>query len=329
MKKQKILSSNSLTPLIQKKKQKSTNRLQIFSSDDERQKLKKKKFLNIQNEEEYKNKIPVNGYCISNQISLQKINLKSQNLTLYKDLNEPDCKIFKNPKTQKNLFIFDFGVLIFWNFKNSEEKKTIKTLSKNLIKRLPNAEIEKDIMLCSKKISTTFKIENNTIHLSTNELKEKYAHSYAFAQSLKLDMFEQKLEKTIKKTETIPKQIALKGKINLSQEEVYKTIGNIFMLRSSVNLLSGLLDVPDYFWEQTALEEIYEESREYYDVEERICIINNRLDLIKELYDMMNDDLHNKHASNLEWIVIWLIVIEVLIEVFWNILIKDVFKLVG
>ena len=326
MKKREKLS-NALTPLIQKRNIKSINRLPIFSSDDERQKLKKKKFLNIKNEK-FENKITVNGYCISNAINFtSEINLEEENLFIFQELEETDCKIYKNNK--KYLFIFDFGVLIFWNFTSQSEKQIQKKLTKFLIKKLNQSEIEKDMMLCSKEIFQDFKIENNTICLSTNDIKEKYAHSYAFAQSLKIDMFEQKLEKTIKKTEQIPKQIAIKGKINLSQEEVYKTIGNIFMLRSSVNLLSGLLDVPDYFWEQAELEEIYAVSREYYDVEERICIINNRLDLIKELYDMLNDDLHNKHASNLEWIVIWLIVIEVLIEVIWNILIKDVFKLVS
>jgi uncharacterized Rmd1/YagE family protein len=63
-------------------------------------------------------------------------------------------------------------------------------------------------------------------------------------------------------------------------------------------------------------------------MDKRIEIINQRLDVIKELYDMLNEEMHNMHSSRLEWIVIWLIVIEVLIQVFWNMLIKDVLKLV-
>lgn len=43
---------------------------------------------------------------------------------------------------------------------------------------------------------------------------------------------------------------------------------------------------------------------------------------------MLNEEMHNKHASKQEWIVIWLIVIEVVIEVCWNIIIRDCLKLV-
>lgn len=69
-------------------------------------------------------------------------------------------------------------------------------------------------------------------------------------------------------------------------------------------------------------------GKEYYDIEKRIEITNQRLDIIKELYDMLTEEMHNKQSNRLEWIVIWLIIIEVVIEVFWNILLKDVLKLV-
>jgi uncharacterized Rmd1/YagE family protein len=38
---------------------------------------------------------------------------------------------------------------------------------------------------------------------------------------------------------------------------------------------------------------------------------------------MLNDEIHHQHENYLEWIVIILIVMEVLIEVIWNIIIKD------
>lgn len=49
-----------------------------------------------------------------------------------------------------------------------------------------------------------------------------------------------------------------------------------------------------------------------------------RLDIIKELYDMLNDELHHQHENYLEWIIIWILVIEVAIELIWNVLIKDI-----
>lgn len=41
------------------------------------------------------------------------------------------------------------------------------------------------------------------------------------------------------------------------------------------------------------------------------------------MFQMLKDQLEVRHATRLEWIIIWLIVAEVGLEVVWNILIKD------
>ena len=42
---------------------------------------------------------------------------------------------------------------------------------------------------------------------------------------------------------------------------------------------------------------------------------------------MLNDELHHKHSSKLEWIIIYILVFEIAIELIWNIIIVDIFKL--
>jgi uncharacterized Rmd1/YagE family protein len=44
-------------------------------------------------------------------------------------------------------------------------------------------------------------------------------------------------------------------------------------------------------------------------------VLNKRLDLIKELYDMLAGELHTAHSNTLEWIVIILILVEVFFQV--------------
>ena len=39
---------------------------------------------------------------------------------------------------------------------------------------------------------------------------------------------------------------------------------------------------------------------------------------------MLSQQLAHQHDTRLEWIVIWLIVAEVAVEVIWNMLIKDI-----
>jgi len=305
------------------------NRLKLethLTSEDDRlwKKMKTRKTHTIKRMKE--DKLQITGYSVCEEINLKvRVALLDSS---FKFKQEEECHIYYDSLSLQYLFIFDFGVVVFWNFRENDEKLILRKLEKVLVNKFPVDEIEKDFMLFSFKLVENPKLEENTIFLTTEELDEKFAHSYAFAQSLKLEVFETKVARTIQDTEDIPKNLAGSGEINLSQKKVYKMIGNIFMLRSSVNLLSGMLDVPDCFWDEAVWENVYIKARNYYDIEDRIEIINNRLDLIKELYDMLNDDLHNKHTANLEWIVIWLIVIEVVVEVFWNILIKDILKLI-
>jgi uncharacterized Rmd1/YagE family protein len=307
---------------------KAKNRLKLetfHTSEDDRmwKKTKVRKAHAIKRLKE--TKLQISGYSICEEINLKvKINILE---SAFKFKQEEECHIFYDESAQKYLFIFDFGVVIFWNFKENEERMILRKMDRVFLHKYPSEDVERDFMLFTFETSDVPKIEENTVFLASTELDEKFTHSYAFAQSLKLEVFETKVDNTIKDTEDIPKNLARSGEISMSQKKVYKMIGSIFMLRSSVNLLSGMLDVPDWFWDKQNWESIYNKARDYYDIEDRIEIINNRLDLIKELYDMLNDDLHNKHTANLEWIVIWLIVIELFVEVIWNIVIKDILKL--
>lgn len=60
----------------------------------------------------------------------------------------------------------------------------------------------------------------------------------------------------------------------------------------------------------------YERTLKYLDVDSRIGILNNRLDVLKNLNQILMDAAHNQHASVLEWIIIILIVAEILIDLF-------------
>lgn len=308
---------------------KSKNRLKLetfHTSEDDRlwKKTKIRKTHAIKRLKD--NKMQISGYSVCEEINLKvKISILE---SAYKFKQEEECHIFYDDISGKYVFIFDFGVVVFWNFRESEERLILRKMDRIMMNKFAFEEIERDFMLFNFETVENSKIEENTVYLTSTDLNEKFAHSYAFSQSLKLEIFETKVDNTIKDTEDIPKNLARSGEISMSQKKVYKMIGSIFMLRSSVNLLSGMLDVPDWFWDQPSWESVYIKARDYYDIEDRIEIINNRLDLIKELYDMLNDDLHNKHTANLEWIVIWLIFIELFVEIIWNILIKDIFHLI-
>jgi len=53
----------------------------------------------------------------------------------------------------------------------------------------------------------------------------------------------------------------------------------------------------------------------YLDRERRVSVLNQRLRIVQELFDMLAAELNHQHSSRLEWTIIVLIVIEVLLHV--------------
>lgn len=56
-----------------------------------------------------------------------------------------------------------------------------------------------------------------------------------------------------------------------------------FKERSAVNLHSDMLDTPEIFWEMDDWEPTYRRVAEYLDIPNRVRVLNQRLDIMKEL----------------------------------------------
>lgn len=112
----------------------------------------------------------------------------------------------------------------------------------------------------------------------------------------------------------LPRTLAATGTVELSKKEIHMLIGTIFLEKCAVNLLTTVLDTPDFFWDASdALCVLYDAIFEYLEISDRVEILNARFEILEAMLDMLRDHQQNEHSSFLEWIVIILIVIEVII----------------
>ncbi len=84
-------------------------------------------------------------------------------------------------------------------------------------------------------------------------------------------------------------------------------------MRINVNLVSNVLDTPEIFWSEPALEPIYTAIRGYLEINQRVELLNQRTSVLSDLLDMLKEHLNSRHGEQLEWIVIVLIAFEILI----------------
>lgn len=76
----------------------------------------------------------------------------------------------------------------------------------------------------------------------------KLSIAHALAQSTKLCIYEQRVLQLAEDTKSLPETLAEEGDVKVPRKEINKLIGEVFIHRAAVNLLSSVVDVPDFFW---------------------------------------------------------------------------------
>lgn len=220
---------------------------------------------------------------------------------------------------KRDIFYFPYGVVVFWGFPEEEEKEILNILKK--FEREPISRIEVDEF--SYAYGEKMAIDFDEIILHKKDALTKLSVSYAIGQSVKLTVFEETIAKTIEQTKYLPKNLASKGKIPLSRKETSQKMGELFLERNYINLHSEILETPEFFWEHSKLEPIYRRTSLYLDVVKRVELLNRKLNLVHELFEILGNELNHQQSSRLEMTIVVLIVIEVVLAV-----LKDIFHII-
>jgi uncharacterized Rmd1/YagE family protein len=154
-------------------------------------------------------------------------------------------RIAPDATTFGEMFVFSYGVVVFWNFTERQEK--------DILADLTFSEHETGISLVSRPVEEDdFETEelhfeysplverprvfNDMITLRSGDHMIKLAMSHAIAQSTKLSFFEEKMSQTMLDAQHVPKHLALTGQLGMNRKEIVKILGRLFKSRVDVNL---------------------------------------------------------------------------------------------
>lgn len=143
------------------------------------------------------------------------------------------------------MFVFSYGVVVFWNFTERQEKDVLADLtfseSETGMPLVSGAQREEDFE--TEEFHFEYSPEtprprvfNDMITLRSGDHMIKLAMSHAIAQSTKLSFFEQRMANQMVEAQHVPKRLALTGKLGMKREEVVKILGALFKSRVDVNL---------------------------------------------------------------------------------------------
>lgn len=207
------------------------------------------------------------------------------------------------------IYCFSYGVVVFWGLEIAQEEWWLKTLRDVERERLKHAECDTFSFTTGQQMQ----IVNDEICLPQAKPLARLAASFGLGQSVKLAVFEISVEKALQHCQPIAQRLAEKGRSFLSRREIARRMGQLFLERSSINTHLDALDKPEIIWENDESEPYYDAVADYLDLSSRQIVLNRRLDIVKEIFDMLSTQLNHQHSATLEWIIIALILFDVML----------------
>lgn len=259
------------------------------------------------------------SFCVANTIDLTKLDiyLKNNSQSFMSVKSRDVLKLTLTDASNKVVFIFKNGTLVTWGIKRHQVHEYFELIKPFADRPVQLAIHDEFSYFVGHKIAIEphdfFDVDCLIIDEDSDELK--LGLSYGFSQSVKLQYFETIIDGLIDKYNPYIKSLSQKGKMMITRDQIRQVIGEILGAKSEMNLISNFLYHPKFYWQHPTLEEHYIMLERYLHIQRRVNAINHRLDTLNEIFDMFNHYLENRHAHNLEIIIIVLIMIEILFEV--------------
>ncbi|XP_025900124.1 required for meiotic nuclear division protein 1 homolog isoform X2 [Nothoprocta perdicaria] len=218
------------------------------------------------------------------------------------------------------IFFFREGAVVFWNVEEKTMKNVMRVLEHHEIQPYEVALVHwENEEMNYRKGEGQSKLHKGEILLNSEldideVVLQKFAFSNALCLSVKLAIWESLLDNFVESIQSIPEILKSRRKVKLSHADVMQKIGELFALRHRINLSSDLLITPDFYWDREKLEELYDKTCQFLNINRRVKVMNEKLQHCMELTDLMRNHLNEKHTLRLEWMIVILITIEVMFE---------------
>jgi required for meiotic nuclear division protein 1 len=254
---------------------------------------------------------------LSNEISLNKI---SEHFGIKKKfkwdetliLNPSKLKGIVNDPDDKNVFIFSFGSVVFFNMEYHDINDIINYLSrveKSLdLKKSYEDDYE---MIISK--DESFTINNDFIILKEIHPFHFEIVSTVLAKSVALDKIEHEIDQLTDNLEELVDLLG-KGDFKLKEKNLAKIWSRILGFKYSTISNIMLLDKPDITWDNIEAEKLYEKMSSLFELKKRYDIVKHKTETLEDITQAFGSLSQTKKSNRLEWIIIILISFEIVMS---------------
>jgi required for meiotic nuclear division protein 1 len=219
-------------------------------------------------------------------------------------------ELFYHLENQAYMYVFNYGVVAFANMPDLEMSKTISYLHQYSSKVNDNKMDEQ--------YSITL-LEDENLHFGFDsmfvpEINEEVIKIglLNIAQSVALDFYAKETDDLLEKVKKFTNDLEQNGKLTISKKNMLRFIGRSLNTKNRILENLYIFDSPDVVWDNGYLDKIYTGLSKVFELRNRYKEIESTLRNIEANLNIFMQINQHGEAKMLEWIIIWLIVIEVL-----------------
>jgi uncharacterized Rmd1/YagE family protein len=202
-----------------------------------------------------------------------------------------------------------FGVVIFWNISDADRPQFIRELSPYVNAVKPHYPYSESVEVF---VSDGDKVTEKGIYLSMLDVERIKLVSFAIAQSVALERYEEEAEKHLADLETVITNLKTAGRALIGERDLLKQVGRALAVKQTAISHLALFDKPDEVWESPDLERLYDALAAEFDLRVRFSVLDKKIEFLSENSRMLMEFLAEKRNAFLELVIIFLISIEVI-----------------
>lgn len=216
-------------------------------------------------------------------------------------------------KTKQWLVVLKFGVLVFWGVPQEQQEEWIKKLSQFFRDRRSESLSDNTQIITSTQKTGVHKGE---IHLKKTTPESIAIMSLVMGRSLAMEHYENDIEQALMQFTPVMKGFEDTGNTKLRSKRLLKMVGKSMNVQHSILSHITLLDKPALTWEDPEMDKFYEELSVEYELEDRYETLSEKLKLLFQNVEFIQNYLDTRRGLMLEWIIIALILFEVILFVY-------------
>ena len=215
------------------------------------------------------------------------------------------------PPSGGSMFAFPFGAVVFVDIPVAERERQLELLHA-AHPRLTTETVREDF-LAREQPGADLGVFDGVLVLDRLTPARIEVVALVVAQSAAMEYYERIVDELFARTGELVDRMEREGRVSLRTRRLHRFIGEAIGTRSEVLSVLHLLDKPDATWEDPAMDRIYGDLRDEFDLKDRYEALESKLTSIQEALELVLGVARDRRLLLLELAVVLLILFELVV----------------